>query len=283
MESPSVSNRSADQYCYRLDLAYVGAQFMGWQSQPNRATVQDHLEAALRTCLREKVSLMGASRTDTGVHAEHQVASFRSSKPIDCFRVLRSLQALVPDTIGIYSLEPCSEDFHPIFQAQAKLYRYRLWQGTAPSPFAKPYVWVLPQTLSVSRMESASLALLGHHDFRSFCASDRTVQTFERTIFDIRWLQHGSLLEFYILGDGFLKQMVRSIVGTLVDVGVGKRTAQDMQGLVLAKDRTRAGQTAPAQGLSLVRIFYESQTSIPTSSISEKNFLSFTLGPQVPG
>jgi tRNA pseudouridine38-40 synthase len=284
MESPLASKDSADNgselpfQSYRLDLAYIGSTFQGWQSQPNGNTVQDALERALRKVLRHELRIMGASRTDTGVHSEHQVATFRSRMPIQCEMVLRSLQALVQPTIGVLNLRPCPDDFHPILSAKSKVYRYRIWLGTPQNPFARPYVWSVHQTLDFAALEEAALHLLGTHDFRSFCASDASVSTYKRTIFDLRWVKRGPLLEFYILGDGFLKQMVRSLVGTLVNVGLGKQKPDDISKILQAEDRRQAGQTAPAQGLSLLRVFYDVTETIPESLISGGAEFGFCLG-----
>ncbi|MDQ3232543.1 MAG: tRNA pseudouridine(38-40) synthase TruA [Pseudobdellovibrionaceae bacterium] len=286
MESPLASKDSADSgpaapyLTYRMDLAYIGTAFQGWQSQPGGQTVQDALEKALRTVLRqEDLRIMGASRTDTGVHAEHQVATFRVPAAIPCESILRSLQALVPPTIGVLNLRPWSNDFHPIGSAKSKVYRYRIWLGTPQNPFARPYVWSLHYALDTAALQEAARHFLGRHDFRSFCASDASVVTYDRTIFDVRWVQRGPLLEFYILGDGFLKQMVRSLVGTLVNVGLGKQRPDDIKNILQAQDRRQAGQTAPAHGLSLLRIFYDVMETIPESLISSGSEFGFALLP----
>ncbi len=284
MESLSTSNLSAEvrpESLYRLDLAYVGSDFMGWQSQLHGNTVQDEIEKALKVVLRKATRITGASRTDTGVHAEHQVATFRFQEGLDCIRAQRSIQALLPPTVGIYRLGPAEPGFNPIYQACAKVYRYRLWRGSSPSPFARPYLWTLSGRphLDVAAMEEASRFLLGRHNFRSFCASDSSASSFERTIFDLRWQDHGNLLEFFILGDGFLKQMVRSLVGTLVEVGRGKRPPQAIEAILASQDRTQAGLTAPPEGLSLLRIFYQVVETIPPEVYSQKGTLSFSLSP----
>lgn len=267
-----------------MDLAYIGTAFQGWQSQPGGNTVQDALEKALRTALRQELRILGASRTDTGVHAEQQVATFRSAEAINCELVLRSLQALVPPTIGVLNLRPWAHDFHPILSAKSKVYRYRIWLGTPQNPFTRPFVWSMHHDLDLAALEMATQHLLGTHDFRSFCASDASVATYDRTIFEARWVQRGPLLEFYILGDGFLKQMVRSLVGTLVKVGLGKLKPDDIKRILSAHDRRAAGQTAPAHGLSLLRIFYDVTEKIPASLISGGSEFGFSLGlPTGPG
>ncbi len=284
MESPSASKDSANAetapafYNYRLDLAYIGTSFQGWQSQPNGQTVQDTIERALRIVLRQQLRILGASRTDTGVHAEHQVATFRSLVPIDCYQTLKSVQALVPSNIGILELQPWAAEFHPVIDAKAKVYRYRIWLGSPQNPFVRPYVWHFHHPLDVSLMQKAAQDLLGYHNFQGFCASDASVATFDRTIFDVRWIQRGPILEFYILGDGFLKQMVRCLVGTLTEIGQGKRPADDINRILLSGDRKEAGQTAPAQGLALLRIFYALTDKIPERLISSGAEFGFALG-----
>lgn len=252
---------------YRLDLNYIGSDFYGWQSQPHAKTVQDTLEKALSTVLRRPIRITGASRTDTGVHAEHQVAIFRCEHPLDCRKVQRSIQALVPPSIGILGLSETERDFHPIRDAEAKLYRYRIWTGRGLNAFLRPFSWHLPTTaLDKDRMRDASSLFLGRHNFQAFAATDTSAKTFERQIFDIQWREsEAHLLEFYILGEGFLKQMVRNLVGTLVEIGQGKRDKDALPAMIASRDRRMVGRTAPALGLSLVEIFYQPITVIPAT------------------
>ncbi|MCX6131239.1 MAG: tRNA pseudouridine(38-40) synthase TruA [Proteobacteria bacterium] len=289
MESLSVLKGSAEasagvsSFSYRLDLAYIGSSFHGWQSQLDGQGVQDAIERALRTIVRPNLRIIGASRTDTGVHAEHQVAIFRAFEKIDCFRVFRSLQALLPPSIGLIDLQPIEQDFHPIKHACSKVYRYRLWLSTGQNPFVKPYVWHVHAPLDFKRMQTAADELIGRHNFKSFCATDSSAKTFDRTILDLHWVQRGPLLEFYIMGEGFLKQMVRSLVGTLVEIGSGRREPNDIVRLLQVGDRRQAGKTAPAQGLSLLRIFYEPTYRIPASLISSGAEFGFSLSGSLPG
>lgn len=275
MESISASKDSANSeslskfYTYRIDLNFIGTEFNGWQSQPSGNTIQDALERALAVALRKKIRVLGASRTDTGVHAEHQVATFRVDEKIDCPRVFRSLQALVPHSIGILSLAPVSTDFHPIVHAFAKLYRYRIWLGPGTNTFIRPFSWSIPYALDTDAMKLAGARFIGRHHFKSFAAIDNSSKTFDRTIFDMKWVYKGNgLFELYILGEGFLKQMVRNLVGTLVEVGQGKRKPEDMPEILKAADRRAAGMTAPAGGLSLVEIYYEPTTEIDPRFLS---------------
>ncbi len=245
---------------YRLDLNYVGSQFNGWQAQPDKNSVQDHVENALATALRLPIRLTGASRTDSGVHARRQVATFDFASEIDVATLGRSLNALLPPTIGIMNIAEVAADFHPIRAAKAKVYRYWLWNSDKRNAFMQPYVWRWYPRLDEHALAQEARAFLGRHDFSAFCAANSSAKTKERTIFEIVVKRRGDLIEFWLLGDGFLKQMVRSMVGTLVDVVSGKLTEPVTQ-ILLSRDRTRAGQTAPASGLCLYEIFYE---NVPT-------------------
>ncbi len=279
MDSASSSKASANAdafFTYRIDLNYIGTGFQGWQSQPDGNTVQDAIEKALATVLREPVRIAGASRTDTGVHAEHQVATFRCPQKVDTFRLFRSLQALVPQAIGILSVTEAPNDFHPILAAHAKLYRYRVWTGPGTNAFVKPYCWTLPYSLDSAAIRAAMQEFKGRHNFQSFAAVDGSAKTFERTILDFQLVEKGeSLLEFYVLGEGFLKQMVRNLIGTLVEVGTGKRAPADMRTILAARDRRAAGMTAPAAGLSLVEIHYEPCLTIASRFLAPGRDLSF--------
>lgn len=244
---------------YRLDIAYKGSEFEGWQTQPSKNSVQDHLEKALALVLRKPTNLLGASRTDSGVHAEQQVAVFRTEKEIsDLSRLRRSLNALVPKGIQVLLIRPSHINFHPIRDACWKTYRYRLWLGSAVSPFASDFVWTIHGAdFDIAAMIKAAVYFEGKHDFKSFCASDSSAKTTVREILSVKIYCHHPLVDIYITGTGFLKQMVRSIVGTLVDVAQAKRRPEDISAIIETKSRSAAGKTAPASGLSLVKIAYD--------------------------
>lgn len=242
---------------FRLDLKYNGASFHGWQSQPSGKSIQDHVEKALATLLRHPVRLIAAARTDSGVHAEHQVAIFRTSVEPDERRWLKGLFGLLPESVGVMAVTRVDASFHPIYAAKGKAYCYRIWRGAARNPFIAPYTWTLHKVLDVKAMRQAAQDLVGRHDFTSFCAVDSSAKTRERTILQIEIVEKGPLLEIWVLGEGFLKQMIRNIVGTLVDVGSGKTPADGMSQMLAAKNRTAAGPTALADGLTLVEIFYD--------------------------
>ncbi|NDE15226.1 tRNA pseudouridine(38-40) synthase TruA [bacterium] len=249
----------------RFDIAYKGAGFNGWQSQPDGSAIQDHFRKALETVLRVSDPwLVAASRTDAGVHAEMQVVAVDVPEPLpDLMKVRRSLNALLPGGVGVRSVEVVDPGFHPVYQSIAKVYRYRLWTGDWDNPFIDDQVWRIRQLNDANSFLGDLRTLVGHHDFSSFCAADSSAKTRDRTIHDIRLQVNGHLLDVWIQGSGFLKQMVRNIVGTAVDLDLGKlEAANSMAGILALKDRTKAGRTAPARGLSLVHIDFSSLTPL---------------------
>ena len=260
-ERDTKHEKSSSLSQYRAEVAYWGTNFSGFQSQLSHNTVQDHLEKALTTLMRRPTKVLGASRTDSGVHAEKQVFTFQSGISFSEENWLYSLSALLPHSIKVKSIRPCAQDFHPIWHTKAKVYRYSLWLGPCLNPFIQDMVWTVPRNCRVDLIEKAALIFQGSHDFSSFCAKDTHVKTKERTIFQVFIEKRGPLINLWFLGDGFLKQMIRIIVGTLVDLGVSRYTLDDVQKILLAKDRRQAGQTAAPNGLTLVDIFYE---KVPT-------------------
>ena len=247
---------------YRIDLKYVGADFHGWQSQPSGRGVQDHLEKALKTILRHDVRVTAASRTDTGVHAEHQVATFKTAEPFDEKRWLKSLHGLLPESVGVTAVKPVAAEFHPIYSGKGKAYRYRLWLGAERNPMVAPFVWQLYYECNVDKIQGEAKTIIGRHDFTAFCAADSSAKTKVRTVHQVEVHANGPLVDIWIIGDGFLKQMVRILVGTLVEVGTGKAQPGAILRAVASGKRDDAGKTAPAQGLSLVEIFYDAMPTI---------------------
>lgn len=246
---------------YKVILSYLGHNFSGFQCQPDKSSVQDEVERAFQIFFGQSIKTTGASRTDSGVHAEHQVISFRTSKVFDEFRWLRSLNALVHDDIGFHSIHQVDDQFHPILSSKAKLYRYRLWVGYCDHPPIKPYVWPVKQSIDVNLLEKNLNDFVGRHDFKSFCATDTSAKTTARTILEVKLIQQGSLIDIWILGEGFLKQMIRIIVGTLVDQSISKLT-KGVPEVLLALDRRVAGKTAPGNALTLVKIYYDDVLTI---------------------
>jgi len=249
-------------FLYRVDLSYVGTHFNGWQTQLDGSGVQDHLERAVSTILRFPVKLTAASRTDSGVYAENQVAIFRSHRVIEELWFLHALQGVLHPDIGVASLREVPADFHPIRSAAAKLYCYRLWLGRSCSPFCTPYVWKVPARIDLDLVERALPDFVGSHDFTSMCAAGSSAVTRERNVLELRMVRRGRLVEIYVLGEGFLKQMVRNIVGTATDIGLGKLPQGSVGAILAAKDRRAAGVTAAASGLSLLKVSYDSSQSM---------------------
>lgn len=268
----------------RLDIAYNGAQFSGWQSQPDGSAVQDHLAKALKTALRlENIWQVASSRTDAGVHAEMQVVAVDvPDAVVDLERLRKSLNALIPETVSVKSIVHTPPSFHPIYDSVAKTYRYRLWTAEYRNPFFEPYVWQIRGIRSLDAMMENLNAVCGTHDFTSMCAADSSAKTRERTIIAAQIERSGDLLDIWIQGDGFLKQMVRNIVGSLVDLDAGKIAGKTgspgcgtMAEVLRLKDRTRAGRTAPAQGLTLVHVDFDAIT--PLSEIIARARRGFSV------
>lgn len=255
---------------YLMEVSYLGADFFGFQSQPGGNTVQDHLEAALATFLRHPVRIIGSSRTDSGVHAKQQFVLFATAVSFDPAKLALALHALMPRTIGIIGLKPVPASFHPIRSATAKLYSYKLWTSPFRAAQSVPFCWWLKKPLDLTAMRRGAGSLIGRHDFASFCAADSSAKTTVRRLYDIRVQQLGHQTEVWVLGEGFLKQMVRAIVGTLVEQGKhpADRQAPSVATILAAKDRSRAGVTAPAHGLTLERVFFRPVTMISDRMIA---------------
>lgn len=241
----------------KMILAYDGTDFLGWQEGGDGPTIEGTLRPILEMIYQEKFTLQAASRTDRGVHAEGQVVNFFPSKEKDLDRLKISLNQLLPNTIQVKSLSIVEEAFHPTLDVLGKEYHYHLSLGSAQSPFRRHYSWHHPLPLDLPLMEEAAKHFIGTHDFSSFCnASDQKPENAVRTLESITLHQEGETLRIAVKGNHFLYKMVRNIVGTLVYVGNGRLSLEDVKGLLDQKDRTFAGVTAPAHGLILKRVFY---------------------------
>jgi tRNA pseudouridine38-40 synthase len=243
----------------------------------DKSGAQDYLQEALSTVLGRPIKVIGASRTDTGVHAEHQVAIFDTEDPINEERLLNSLNALTPKALSISSLVKAEPTFHPIYSSKGKAYRYRIWNSLTPYVFVDPFAWHIRSPLDLKKVKEALQFLIGTHDFSSFCAADSGAKTTVRTLFDVHVEKRGNLIEIWIIGEGFLKQMVRTIIGTAVMVGHGKIEPCDMHKILQKKDRTKAGMTAPAQGLALVKIFFDDIASVDSLIQQSQQGICFAL------
>jgi len=240
----------------RLTIEYDGTGYHGWQIQPNVRTVQGIIEGKLAQITGERVRLIASSRTDSGVHALGQVANFKTHSSLDARSFLKALNSLLPEDIRVKEVEEVDEAFHARFSAKGKIYEYRILNGELSSPFYRHFSWFVPGRLDLARMREAAMNLVGRHDFSSFCSSGSMHKTPIREIYEINVGRRGGLVVIRIEANAFLKQMVRNIVGTLVEVGRRKLTPSQFGTILEARDRRRAGIAAPAQGLFLVRVNY---------------------------
>lgn len=241
---------------FKATIEYDGTAYAGWQRQPNQPTIQEAIEAALRRIAQTEISAIAAGRTDAGVHALGQVVSFQAEKPLTPDDWLRALNATLPEDISVRSVDRVADDFHARFSAVRKLYTYRILHRPFRSALERSKAWHLYGALNLDRMREACIHLIGKHDFSSFQGHPTDV---ENPICDLQRLEiikDQEIVRIEIEADRFLKQMVRAMVGTLVEVGQGKRGPDDMKGILDAQDRRAAGYTAPAQGLYLMRVDY---------------------------
>ncbi|CBK42669.1 tRNA pseudouridine synthase A [Nitrospira defluvii] len=248
---------------FKLVLEYDGTQYAGWQRQPNAPTIQAAVEEALAAIAQTRLTIIGAGRTDAGVHAFGQVASFRTDRGLSQREWLRALNAHLPADISALSVKAVPDHFHARYSANGKLYEYHLMNRSERAPLLRERAWMLYKPLDFAAMTEAAAYLTGSHDFSSFetAPTDNENPQCRLQRADLR--RQGDLIILSFYADRFLKQMVRSMVGTLVEVGQGKRTAADMRTVLAARARAAAGRTAPAHGLYLVRVDY-TDGSIPS-------------------
>lgn len=240
----------------RLDICYDGTRYRGWQRLPGKDdTIQGKLETALSRILGEPIEISGSGRTDAGVHARGQVANFHCESAMPAGEILNRLRRYLPEDIGIYSCRDVSPRFHARLNAKEKTYRYRIWNSEQPCVFDRRYVAVMPEELDAAAMEEAARLLLGEHDFSAFCGNAKMKKSTVRYIRSIEITRHGEELWLEFTGNGFLHNMVRILVGTLVEVGRGERSPESIPALFGGK-RADAGFLAPGQGLCLQEVFY---------------------------
>lgn len=242
---------------YRLLLEYDGTEYSGWQLQPNARTLQGVLESALETALRHPARVAAAGRTDAGVHAMGQVATFRSDAVIVPRELRASLNALTPRDLVVRDVAAVAEEFDPRRHARGRVYEYRIWNQSAPSAFWHRYTWHVPRALDTRAMRDGAAVLAGTHDFSAFRAADCEATNPVRRVFHSGVTDGESMIVYRIEATAFLKHMVRAIVGTLVQVGAGDLTADDVAAILAGRDRRRAAATAPPQGLVLMSVRYD--------------------------
>jgi tRNA pseudouridine38-40 synthase len=241
---------------YRLILSYRGERYAGWQRQENALAVQEVLETALERVLGEPVRVAGASRTDAGVHARGQAVSLELAAPFSAQGLVHGTNHHLPEDVRVMAADPMPPGFHARKHAASKTYSFRLSRAPVISPLDAPYTVRVPRGIDPGRMARATEALPGRHDFSAFALAGGSHGQPFRTVFAAGWEERGMELLFRITGDGFLRGMVRALVGTLIEVGTGRRTPEGFAALLAGALREAAGPTAPAHGLVLEEVFY---------------------------
>lgn len=240
----------------KLLIEYDGTAYHGSQIQINGHTIQAELERGIERLTGETVSVLFAGRTDAGVHALGQVAAFDTRSSIPPERWQFALNSVLPGDIRVLDSIDMPAGFHPRFDAVSKLYRYQIYRQKAGAAFHRHHAYCCFEPLDIKNMQKAAQCLEGQHDFRSFCASGSPVKQFVRAVSSCRLLEEGPFLYLEIVADGFLYNMVRIIMGTLLEIGRGRLSPQDIESILAARDRSQAGPTAPPQGLYLVKVNY---------------------------
>ena len=243
---------------YKMIIQYDGSRFYGWQRQPDQDTVQGRIENVLsRMCGVEQIETIGAGRTDAGVHARGMVANVVMETSLSVEEIRDYLNQYLPDDIAVSEVRVASARFHARYNAIGKTYRYTCYDGVVKDVFGRKYQWTLSEKPDISRMRDASKILLGEHDFRNFCVNPRMKKSTVRKIDALDIDSEGDKIIFTVHGNGFLQNMVRIIVGTLVEVGCGRMEKEDLQAALNATERRKAGPTAPPQGLCMMQVDYD--------------------------
>ena len=241
----------------KITLRYDGTRYNGWQKQGNTEnTIQGKLEQLLSRMTGEQIELAGSGRTDAGVHAIGQVANFKTNTTMSEEQIADYMQQYLPKDIGVLEVKEVSERFHSRLNARKKQYDYYIYLGKENPVFQRNYAWHLGKELNIAEMEKAMELLEGTHDFKSFCGNKKMKKSTIRTVERIQWKKEGDMLILSYIGDGFLMNMVRILTGTLIEVGLGQKNAEDMPAILERKNREYAGLMAPPQGLFLVKVWY---------------------------
>lgn len=240
---------------YFIELAYNGKNYHGWQIQPHAISVQEKINKAISTILRKEINIVGAGRTDSGVHASQMFAHFDVETPLNN-NFSYKLNAILPDDIVIFRTQLVHDDAHTRFDALSRSYEYKIWLGR--NPFLLDTTWQLHhQQLNIELMNKAATTLYDYEDFECFSKVKTDVHTFNCTVTKAEWVKNGNELTFHISANRFLRNMVRAIVGTLIDVGLEKITVDDFKKIIESKNRSKAGVSVPAKGLFLTKVIYD--------------------------
>lgn len=246
----------------KLLLEYEGTRYSGWQFQPNQVSIQGVLESKLHKITKKKTRVIGSGRTDSGVHAEGQVAHFQTTSTMKLQEFLKALNSLLPADIVVKKVEEAKPDFHAQISATRKTYRYTILNRDYPSALqGRVAHYIATPTLDVTAMRKASRCLVGSHDFKSFQGSGCTAKTTMREIYRLSVVKKDDFIRITVDGSGFLKYMVRNIVGTLIEIGWGNWPPEQMKAILKSKNRRLAGPTAPSRGLCLVKVVYDTKSS----------------------
>ena len=240
-----------------LTVAYDGTNYNGWQVQPNGVTIEEKLNLAIHDLTGEEIQVIGASRTDAGVHALCNAAVFDTESPIEARKFAPALNARLPEDIRIQKSIEVDGNFHPRHCNSKKTYEYRIYRSQYENPIGRQYAHFVYVPLDVEKMNEAAAYFVGEHDFESFCSKKAQVLTTVRTVYEATFREEGDYLIFRISGNGFLFNMVRIIAGTLIEIGRGAMEVSEIPDILKGKDRSLAGPTAPARGLCLVKYEFE--------------------------
>lgn len=246
----------------KLVVAYDGTNYKGWQVQPNGITIEEVLNRELSALLGEQITVVGASRTDSGVHSMGNVAIFDTATRMPADKISYALNQRLPQDIVVQDSAQVPGDWHPRYQKSQKTYEYRILNRTFPMPMRRFDTYFYHHPLDVEKMRRAAVYLEGEHDFKSFCALGAQVKTTVRTVSRCEVMRTGDIIAIQVTGNGFLYNMVRIIAGTLIEVGSGRRLPQEMREILAACDRSFAGPTAPAHGLTMIGITYGESCSL---------------------
>ena len=258
METENMTQTEKTTRRVRLTVAYDGTNYHGWQIQNNGITIESELNRCLTDLLREPVEVIGASRTDSGVHALGNIAVFDTTSRMPAEKISYALNQRLPEDIRIQKSEQVPDDWHPRRCDSRKTYEYRIYRAQFPMPVKRLYSLFTYYELDMNRMQEAAAYLEGEHDFKSFCQTGAQVESTVRTLYSVEVEEQGEHdLVIRVCGNGFLYNMVRIMTGTLVEIGLGKIPAEELPAIIASCDRRRGGRTAPPQGLFLKQVYYD--------------------------